>query len=121
MQHERMTWLKPKLRGVALGLVLLIAHAAAVTVTHHHTLLHSSNDPTALAISNSDGAAQSPLSGSDSQCLSCGLQRNIISEIGPASFVVAIVPCSYQCRDTEVINASKTALLLLSNRAPPVS
>ena len=109
-----------KIKGVALGLALLIAHAAVVSVVHHHAAASSSaaGRPVISAAGNSD---DSPLSNGDSQCLSCSLQRNIVSEAKPAPILVEIVLHSGHSGSVYSATASKGTILVLSNRAPPLA
>ena len=120
MQHDKkISSRKPSLRGAALGLVFLIAHAVVVGLAHHHAAVSTRSGDFGLAISNSEAADQSPLSGGDSQCLSCSLQRNIVSEVRPASVLIEMVLHSAQVGSAERTTASKGTILVFSNRAPP--
>lgn len=99
----------------------LIAHAAFVSVTHHHPSSPQLAAPKAASfIANDDrGTDTAPDSGTDSHCLSCRLQRNFVSNIGTTAIVVQPLE---QCSIRETIlcaPSSKGASLLLFGRAPP--
>ena len=94
MRGELTTKSYKRSRAYAFVLLCLMAHALFVCFTHHHNArpdLPSSATASISATGNSD-SENSTDSGSDAHCLSCRLQRNLISDHPAASLVIALIP-----------------------------
>jgi len=108
-------------RSLALAMLCLVAHAAFVSVTHHHRLTKQvAGLEGKSVIANHQGSSQStPDSGDDSNCLSCRLQRNFSSAIRNPSVAVLDLEQSL-VREINLCAAySKSSPLFLFGRAPP--
>jgi len=73
----------------SIALLVLLAHALFVSVTHHHNVARAVTLSTA-SISADYGADSggSPHTGRDGHCLSCSLQRNFISDTHTAPLII---------------------------------
>ena len=120
MRGELTTKSYKRSRAYSLVLLCLMAHALFVCFTHHHNArpdLSSSATASISATSDSD-SENSTDSGSDAHCLSCRLQRNLISDHPAASLVVALIPEALEPRSKIRPTSFATILrLLLWSRA----
>ena len=110
-------------RAYALVLLCLMAHALFVCFTHHHNARpDSSYSATASISATSDGDSEnSKDSGGDAHCLSCRLQRNLISDHPAASLVVAPVPEALSREAGLAQLHSQRFFVSFFGRAPPTA
>jgi hypothetical protein len=110
-----------KSRIIALATLVLIAHGAFVSVTHHHLLTSQDSAPGSKSLIASDrgSSPSNPKSSDDSNCPSCRLQRNFSSAISTASIVVLQFEPSPIPEISLCAAYSKSSPLFLFGRAPP--
>jgi hypothetical protein len=109
----------------AAGLILLalVAHAFFAVSTHFHRPARLGAGPAHAALHNGEGRGEkAPLGGEEKQCLLCRLQRNLVSDLQHATFVItaphAWTPVRELFHDAD---ARPGAMLLRQGRAPPSS
>jgi hypothetical protein len=109
-----------KPRAIAPVLLCLVAHALLVSITHHHGF-KAGSDQSSIVVSASEtgdrGAGS--MSGDGSDCLSCSLQRNFVSDLQPFAVAYESLPGS---ETTEIRSTSRLPngpSLTTSDRAPP--
>jgi Protein of unknown function (DUF2946) len=113
-----------KARSFARAVVLLclVAHSILVTITHHHGSGQRIPRIATCSVEASRGSDSSKPSGtsSDTCCLSCCLQHNLVAGIQPVSLPpdLSLKPVSPKVFISEPI--SNAVSLILSNRAPPL-
>jgi hypothetical protein len=76
----------------AVGLLLLVlaAHAFVSGATHFHVRALPNAQTTQSDVHGDEGRGRSvPLSGDETQCLLCRLQRSLVSDLGSATLAVA--------------------------------
>ena len=115
-------------RGLAAGsfaraavLLCLIAHASLATITHHHG--GSQNVSKATSCSFEAGPSSDsnrPLRKGADECVSCGLQRNFVSDVRPVS-IPPDVSAEPITREFFISHPTCNGIsLVLSDRAPPL-
>src|SRR6185503_9747932 len=123
MRGELTTKRYKRSRAYAFVLLCLMAHALFVCFTHHHNArpdLPSSATASISATSNSD-SENSTDSGSDAHCLSCRLQRNLISDHPAASLVIALIPEALSREARFALLHSQRFFVSFFGRAPPTA
>jgi len=102
-------------------LLALTAHAFLAGATHFHRLPQPGASPARVALQNGQGRGEStPLGGDEKQCLLCRLQRNLVSDLRPATVVIAPPPASKPIHERLQEAAARAgALRLRQGRAPP--
>lgn len=110
-------------RVISLAMLSLIAHAAFVSVTHHHPVRNeAATSATEKFVANDKTNSQSaPDSGGDTNCLSCRLQRNFTSNVQAPCFVVQLLsePLRRETPKPQTVHWGSS--LLLFGRAPPLN
>jgi hypothetical protein len=110
-----------KARASSLVLLVLIAHAFFVCVTHHHDRPRNASALTTVSFTSEDGDSNdTPNSKSDSHCLSCRIQRNFESADRSHSIAVELpleTPVHEKLLSHSCLNRPA---LVLSSRAPPI-
>lgn len=103
------------------ALLCLIAHALLVNAIHFHITGSQEvalNGPTLKTSHQNDSS--NPLAGGHTECLSCRLQRNFVSDVRPISFLFDSLPEPL----TRELFISEPRLQLsfpiFSSRAPPI-
>jgi hypothetical protein len=110
-------------RSIALAMLVLIAHAAIVSATHHHSVrpqaVTASADQSVASSHEDSGSA--PDSNSDAHCLSCRLQRNLVSSVHAAPVLVESItqPILHETPRPDTTHSGSS--LLLRGRAPPLA
>ena len=80
-----------KARASSLVLLVLVAHALFVCVTHHHDRARAGETLATISFTSEDGDSNdTPNSSSDSHCLSCRIQRSFESTDRAHSVVVEL-------------------------------
>lgn len=108
-------------RAIAFAMLVLIAHVAIVSVTHHHSVrpqpVTASADPSVA--SNHEDSGSAPDSNSDAHCLSCRLQRNLVSSVHATPVLVESItqPILHQTAKADITHSGSS--FLLHGRAPP--
>lgn len=114
-------------RAVALAMLVLIAHAAIVSVTHHHSVrpqavtqavMPSCGDQSIASRHEDSGSA--PDSNSDAHCLSCRLQRNLVSAVHASPVLVESITQPILRETLRPDTTHSGSSLLLHGRAPPL-
>jgi hypothetical protein len=108
----------------AVGLLLLavLAHAFVAGATHFHSRGVTAAQSSQAALHEGGGGGGVPLSGDDSQCLLCRLQRSLASDLQSAAYALAPPPADapgYSPR--REVSARASSSLRPSGRAPPSS
>jgi hypothetical protein len=100
-----------------------MAHALFVCFTHHHNVLtNSSSLATASLSATSDSDTENSTdSNSDAHCLSCRLQRNLISDPHAGSFIVAPIPEALSREENIAQLHSQRFFISFFGRAPPLA
>lgn len=121
LTKHRMLKRSSRSRVIAVAMLCLIAHAAFVSVTHHHPARPQLSAPSAASFIANDtrGSNTAPDSGGDSHCLSCRLQRNFVSNIGTTALVVQPFEQPSVREAIVCVAHSDVSSLLLFGRAPP--
>lgn len=118
---------KPKVqsrsRTIAFAMLVLIAHAAIVSVTHHHSVRPQAVTASAAPsiASNHEDSGSAPDSNSDAHCLSCRLQRNLVSSIHTAPVLVESITQPILHQTSKADSSHSGSSLLLHGRAPPLA
>lgn len=102
-------------------MLCLIAHAAFVSVTHHHSALPVIAAPAAdsFIANDKNDSNPAPDSSSDAHCLSCRLQRNFTANVHPACVVVQSFREPIRRETPKAQPSYSGSSLLLFGRAPP--
>jgi hypothetical protein len=110
-------------RANSFVLLCLMAHALFVCFTHHHNALaDSSSLATACVSATGDSdSGNSTDSNGDAHCLSCRLQRNLVSDRHADSFIVAPIPDALSRDERLAQPHSQRFFISFSGRAPPVA
>jgi len=109
-------------RAIAPILLCLIAHALLVSITHHHGFRVGSDQPGILVRASEAGDQNAgSISGDGSDCLSCSLQRNFVSDVQPFAVAYESLPGS----ETREVLSNSPLLngpsLVTCDRAPPAA
>ena len=106
-------------RAAAPLLLFLVAHALLVSITHHHRRSDSSvNGSIAKLEGSTDGSGLgSESSGSD--CFSCSLQRNFVSDSHSFSVSFKLLPDSVSHETIFADPPASRPGLITCDRAPP--
>lgn len=113
-----------KARSLARAVLLLclVAHSILVTITHHHGNEQRVPSIATCSVEASRGghSNKSPGTSSDTYCLSCCLQHNLIADIRlvPVPSDLCPKPVVSQMFVSEPI--FNGVFIVLSNRAPPL-
>lgn len=111
-----------KARASSLVLLVLIAHAFFVCVTHHHDRPRNASVFTTVSLSAEDGdSSNTPDSSTDSGCLSCRIQRNFESADRSHAVVVEMPLQSVVHENLLSRPCLNRPNLVLSSRAPPLA
>jgi hypothetical protein len=111
-----------KARASSLVLLVLVAHALFVCVTHHHERTRIPSEFAIATLTAEDGdSSNTPDSNSDSHCLSCRLQRNFVSNVNSSSLTMELPQEALLRENLSIDLHSYTCLLALSGRAPPLA
>jgi hypothetical protein len=111
-----------KARASSLVLLVLVAHALFVCVTHHHDRAHDRGALATISFTAEDGDSNNtPDSGSDSHCLSCRIQRTFQAAARSQSIVVELPLQAAVHEDLLSRPCLNRPNLILSSRAPPLA
>jgi hypothetical protein len=102
-------------------LLCLVLHAFFVSVTHFHYSAQSEGAPAQSSIRACEGHSEhnAPGAGGHSNCLSCRLQRNFVSDLTPSSIILE-QSSGLAVSEPMLSEAhSHGPFLVLSDRAPP--
>jgi hypothetical protein len=110
-----------KARASSLVLLVLIAHAFFVCVTHHHDRARAGETLATISFTSEDGDSNDkPNSNSDSHCLSCRIQRTFESADRSHSIAVEL-PLETAVHEKLLSHPClNRPALVLSSRAPPL-
>lgn len=104
-------------------LLFLVTHSILVTITHHHDRDQSVSRIETCSVEASRGgdSGKLPVTNSDTCCLSCCLQHNLIVSIRPVS-TISSDQCPKPVSAKMLVSkpTSNGVSLLLPNRAPPL-
>jgi len=106
-------------RAAAPVLLFLVAHALLVSITHHHRISDSRGTG---SIAKLEGAADGSGLGSESSgsdCFSCSLQRNFVSDSHSFSVSFKVLPDSVTHETISANPPSSRPGLITCDRAPP--
>ena len=105
----------------AVILLWLMAHTSLVTIIHHHPGGALSIPGGACVVEASQGSNSGGAPGTrrDSCCLSCCLQRNVVTSVRPISIPPDLCPVPVTPEMFISEPCSNGVSLVLSNRAPP--
>ena len=111
----------PKARASSLVLLVLVAHALFVCVTHHHDRSRGYSTVAGISITaEDDDSSNTPDSSSDSHCLSCRIQRSFAA-VDRAQTVVIDLPLQAVVLEKLLSHACLNRPgLVLSTRGPPL-
>jgi hypothetical protein len=91
-------------------------------VTHHHDRPIDREFVASVSFTTEDGdSSNAPDSSSESNCLSCRLQRNFVSNINSSSLAIEISQEAILRENVSTDPHSYSCLLLLSGRSPPLA
>ena len=111
-----------KARASSLVLLVLVAHALFVCVTHHHDRTRDRAALSTISFTAEDGDSNNtPDSGSDSHCLSCRIQRSFQAATRLQSIVVELPLQAVVHQDLLSRPCLNRPNLVLSGRAPPLA
>ncbi len=103
------------------AILCLIAHALLVNAIHFHITgcqEIAPNGPTLTASHQSD--SNSPFAGGHTECLSCRLQRNFVSDVRPISLFFDSLP-EPLARELLISEPRlQISFSIFSSRAPPI-
>ena len=107
----------------AAGLLLLAltTHAFVAGATHFHRVTQPGALPAQAALGGGEDRGEgAPLGGDEKQCLLCRLQRNLVTDLEPATLVIAAPPAWTPVHEhLHQASARAGALRLRQGRAPP--
>ena len=94
-----------KARASSLVLLVLVAHALFVCVTHHHDRARDRAVLATVSFTAEDGDSNNkPDSGSDSHCLSCRIQRTFQAAARSQSIIVEVGSVQARPRQEMFVN-----------------
>ena len=112
----------PRARASSLALLCLVAHALFVCVTHHHDRPSGHESLATVSFTAEEGDSSStPDSSNESNCLSCRLQRNFVSNVNSSSLAIELPQEALLRENVSTDPHSYSCLLLLSGRSPPLA
>jgi hypothetical protein len=118
MQHRQAKQISR--RRLALAMLCLLAHGLLVNAIHFHIPGGQQPQPARSrlkAVQKSD--SNNPLSGSHTECVSCRLQRNFVSDVVPTAVHFDLVTQSLTWGLFIPEPALQDSFSLFSSRAPP--
>ena len=123
MRGELTTKSYKRSRAYAFLLLCLMAHALFVCFTHHHNVRPdlSSSATASISATGDSGSENSTDSSSDAHCLSCRLQRNLISDHPAASLIIAPIPEAFSREAGFDQLHSQRFFVSFFGRAPPTA
>ena len=110
-------------RLIALVLLCVIAHALVVCLFHHHTSPQTGATGSGPRVASdcTDHREHVPVTGGDSECLSCRLHRSFLSDLRPP---LILIDADARAIKTFAASVEPHALALISTlygRAPPLA
>lgn len=109
-------------RLTSIAMLVLLAHAFLVSVTHHHSSHPYATEATASITNDARGeSGTTPGSAGDAHCLSCRLQRNFSTNVHPPSVIVQPLQEPLSRQTALCVSCATGSYYILSDRAPPAA
>jgi hypothetical protein len=103
-------------------MLCLVAHAVLVCALHHHSAPQRAQSGSAALLPDDEHhSGHEPVSAGDSHCLTCRLQRDFTAGLRPPTVTVETLRASVDHQTRLLEPRSRGSLLVLSDRAPPLS